>query len=83
MKDDDAERFFNKIEKIDERLSNIDVSLVRQTVSLEEHVRRTNLLENEIRPIKRHVLMVEASLKVVGLLSIILGIAAALRELFY
>lgn len=76
------ERLFNKIDKIDDRLNNIDTSLVRQTVSLEEHVRRTNLLESEIKPIKKHVFLIEATFKLIGLASVVLGIMAAIYEIW-
>jgi uncharacterized protein YdcH (DUF465 family) len=78
----DFDRIFDKIEKIDDRLNNIDTSLVRQTVSLEEHIRRTNLLENEIKPVKRHVIMVESVFKFIGAISVVIGTAAALYEIF-
>lgn len=78
----DLERIFNKIDKMDERLNNIDTSLVRQTVSLEEHVKRTNLLEDEIKPIKKHIYFVNAVFRIIGLLSTISGIIVAAYEIW-
>ncbi len=78
----DLDRLFEKIEKIDDRLSNIDLSLVRNTISLEEHVKRTNILEEEIRPIKKHVLMVEAIFKLIGVLSVCISVFVKLYEIW-
>lgn len=78
----DLDKIFEKIDKIDDRLNNIDVSLVRQTVSLEEHIRRTNLLEEEIKPVKRHVLMVEAIFKIIGVLSVCISVFVKLYEIW-
>lgn len=38
-----------------ERLDMYNAHLERLTVTVEEHVRRTNLLEQELKPIKQHV----------------------------
>ena len=54
------------------------VTLGRLTVSVEDHVRRTNLLEEDMKPIKKHVYMVSGALKLVGLMGILAGIAEAL-----
>ncbi len=78
----DSERLLNKIEKIDERLSSIDTSLIRNTLSLEEHVRRTNALENELKPVKKHVLMVEAVFKIIGIIAVGLGILESIHQLW-
>jgi prefoldin subunit 5 len=54
-----------KIDKVEEKLDdvnasikNIDVTLVRQHASLEEHIRRTELLEDKMEHVDRHVTMV-------------------------
>lgn len=44
-----------KVDKLDTRQDEMDKTLVRNTVSLEEHMRRTNILEQQIVPIKAHV----------------------------
>lgn len=37
------------------RLDELNSTMVRNTASLEEHVKRTNMLEQEIKPIQDHV----------------------------
>jgi hypothetical protein len=65
-------------DKLDERLDRIDATLIRNTVTLEEHVRRTNLLESDMKPIKRHVDLINAGAKIV---SIVVAAALAAKSL--
>lgn len=55
MAEDKLDRIENKIDKIVDRIGSIDVTVAKQQVSLDEHIARTNILEDEIRPIKKHV----------------------------
>lgn len=41
-----------KTDKILERLNSIDIILAKQHVTLKEHIRRTEILEEAIRPSK-------------------------------
>jgi hypothetical protein len=68
---DQQERLEKKIDKVFEKIASIDVTLAKQHVSIDEHIRRTNILENDIRPIKAHVNRVEGALKVLGASSVI------------
>lgn len=75
---DNNENRFDKIdvkfEKLDERLLSIDKTLERNTVSLEEHMRRTSILEEQIKPISKHVAMVQGVLQAAGGLLVLLSI---------
>ena len=74
------ERLETKLDKVSDEIGNINITLAKQHITLEEHVRRTEILEDEIRPIKKHVAMVNGVLKLMGLLAPIIGaIAGALR----
>jgi membrane carboxypeptidase/penicillin-binding protein PbpC len=73
MQDKRADAIDEKLEKITEKLSSIDVTLAVNTQSLVEHVKRTNLLEAELKPVSKHVVMMETTFKVIG----IVGSAAA------
>ena len=77
---ENLDRIFNKIDKIDERLSNIDTTLAKQSTSLDEHIRRTNILEEEIRPIKKHIYLVEAVFKIIGVTSLLVSIFVGLSR---
>lgn len=67
------ERIEDKIDKIGDRMSSIDTTLASQHISLQDHIRRTELLENAVEPIKKHVAMVHGALKLIGLVAMVLG----------
>lgn len=75
-------RIEDKIDKISDRLNSIDVTLAKNTVSLEEHIKRTNLLEEEVKPIKKHVDMIEGALKLIGVLAMIAAIIETIHTVF-
>lgn len=66
-----------KLDHIVEEIGTVKVTLASQHEVLAEHVRRTNLLEEEIRPIKKHVHMIEGAIKFIGLVGMIAGIVEA------
>lgn len=47
----DLERIETKLDRVSDTLSGQAVTLARNTVSLEDHVRRTNLLEARVEPL--------------------------------
>jgi hypothetical protein len=62
-----------KVDRIEEKISNIDITLAKQAKDLEHHIYRTDLAESniemlrsEIQPVKKHVALMDASLKVIG-----------------
>lgn len=82
-----------QLDKLDEKLDNVDKTLIRQEESLKEHMRRTELLErhyeslqselhNEVEPIKEHVQQVKGIAKFLSVaLPIIAAAAAGLKYL--
>jgi predicted nucleic acid-binding Zn-ribbon protein len=62
-----------KLDRVESKLSNIDVTLAKQAKDLEHHIYRTDLAEtniellrSEMQPVKKHVALMDASLKVIG-----------------
>lgn len=49
-----------RLERIEATLNRIDVTLAKQHVSLETHIKRTDLLEERLEPISAHVAIVGA-----------------------
>lgn len=80
MKDDIAQRLEAKIDVIVDRIGSIDVTLVKQHESLKHHIKRTEILEQELRPIKKHVSTVSAIMKITGFMIGLIGVAAAVIE---
>lgn len=70
----DQKRLEDKLDKISDKIGNIDVTLARQEVSLSEHIRRTNLLEEKLKPIEKHVAVINGGLKFVGIFGVFVGI---------
>jgi hypothetical protein len=68
------DKLLDKLEKIEARLNAIDVTLVKQHASLEEHIRRTNLLEAKMEHVDSHVKYMEGGLKLLGILALIAGL---------
>ncbi len=72
-------RIEQKIDDQNEHLGSIDTTLVQQHVILAEHIRRTELLEKDIQPIKRHVYMVQGAFALITLISLLIGIWQVLK----
>ena len=80
MSDERFNKLDSKIDKLDERLDSIDKTLVRQEEQLAYHIKRTNLLEADLKPVKRHVAHIEGVFKFLGIMATIATIAAALIQ---
>lgn len=71
MADERLERIEAKIDKVVGHISSIDSTLAANTVSLVDHIRRTELLEADVAPLKKDRNMVYGALKFVGLIATI------------
>ena len=82
------ERLYEILDKIGEDISELKVTAAKQEENIKEHIRRTeiaeenlSILRNEIQPLKEHVIAINGVLKVIGILSIIIGSAAGFFQL--
>lgn len=71
---DDIHKLDNKVDKLDERLDKIDTHLAVYNEQLKIHIKRTELLENDVAPIKDHVSKINGALKLLASSGIILAI---------
>lgn len=62
-------RIEDKIDKISDSIGSINITLAKQHQSLDEHMRRTELLEKIVEPIEKHVTMINGFIKLVILLA--------------
>lgn len=69
------------IKEISSDIKAIDHTLVKQQASLDEHIRRTNILEQKLEPIEKHVQMISGVLKFIGILSVIAGFIVSLMKI--
>lgn len=81
MDDARADRLESKIDKITEQLSEMNVTMAKQEVNLQLHMKRSDLLEKQMIPVRKHVAMVHGVVKFIGVLSILSGIALSLVEI--
>ena len=63
-----------KIDRIIESQSEMNETLIRQEENLKEHMRRTAMLEEEVKPIVKHVAMVKGAGILVGVLATLASI---------
>lgn len=70
---DQLDKIEAKVDMIEEKISSIDVTLAKQAKDLEHHIYRTELAEQnlelirqEMVPVKKHVALMDAGLKVIG-----------------
>lgn len=78
---DELDKIDKKVDKLDDRLDKIDVHLAEYNSHLEIHIKRTNLLEEEVKPIVKHVYMVNGALKLLASSGILLTIYKVLEAL--
>jgi chromosome segregation ATPase len=79
-----------KLEKISEKITQIEVTMERNTGSLEKHMLRTDLsekrlehMEEALKPITKHVNHVEGALKLLGALATLTGVVTGIVKLFF
>lgn len=78
-----VEKLDEKLDKVSERLNSIDITLAVNTESLVEHIKRTNLLEAELKPVSKHVIMMETGFKIVGIICSVLAFLAGVVKVFF
>lgn len=78
----DDNRVLDKLDKLDTRIDNIDITLAKQHLSLEEHIKRSNMLEAKLEPVEKHVNSVNAVLKFAGGIAILLAAFESIKNLF-
>lgn len=69
-----------KVDKIVDRIGSVDGTLKEQHISLQEHMRRTEILESQIKPIERHIVMVQGAMKLIGIIAFLGTILGGLAE---
>lgn len=75
-------RIEDKLDKIVDTQTTQAVTLARLTTSVEDHIKRTNILEEKVEPISKHVSMVEGAAKLIALVGILATIIEAIHMFF-
>ncbi len=74
------DRIEKKVDIVVDKVSSLDATTKVQQTILDEHVRRSTMLEDQIKPIQKHVDRIEGALKFIGALALLAGMAAAVTE---
>lgn len=82
MSDSKLDKIESKVDVIVERIHAIDKTLERNTASLELHIKRTDLLEQKLKPVEDHVAAINGFMKFIGFIGIVAGIVASLVKIF-
>ena len=78
MDDKRLERIENKIDVLVDKMGEQNATLAAQHISLKEHIRRTDLLEKQMEPVRIHVANVQGILRFIGVLAMLAAIAEAI-----
>lgn len=70
MSSDDLAYIRTKVDSIDQRLSDNNEILAVNTKQLEIHIKRTDILENEVKIIRDHVVFVNTLVKIIIAVSV-------------
>jgi hypothetical protein len=81
MKDDEQrlERIEVKVDKLDEHLARIDITLATQSVDLAHHIARTDVLQKIVEPVADHVKNLKFMVQVIKILTGLATIAEIAR----
>jgi len=84
MANDDRriERIEDKIDGMSEKIGDINVTLRAQHESLKLHMKRSDSLEEAIKPLQKRKSLVDAGLKIIGFLAVIAAIVECLYTVF-
>lgn len=78
-KREDMQFIHDLLIKLDSRLDSVDSTLVKHDENLKEHMRRTELLEAEFKPVRKHVHMVQGVGAFIAILALLATIYAVLK----
>ena len=71
-----------KLDRIDRRIDSIDKHLAVYNTQLKFHIKRTDMLEEEIKPLKSGLIKAQGAMMFVGVLATVISIGVALWGVF-
>lgn len=75
------ERIEDKVDKVQDAISRIDVTLAKQHTSLEHHIARTDALEAIVNANRTHVSLMQSLVKLGAAISAVVAFALAIKTL--
>ena len=73
----ELDKIDRKLEKIDERIDSIDKHLAVYNSQLRFHIKRTDMLEEELKPLKSSLIKAQGAIMFIGLLATIISVGVA------
>lgn len=81
MDESRGKRIEDKLDRVQDDVTHIRITQgsqhavqTGQAKDIAEHIKRTNLLEQQIKPIETKVAMVEGAVKLIGVIAVVAGI---------
>ena len=71
-----------KLDRIDRRIDSIDKHLAVYNTQLKFHIKRTDMLEQEIKPLKAGLIKAQGAMMFIGVLATVISIGVALWGVF-
>ena len=72
----------NKIEEKLDRIDSIDKHLAVYNTQLKFHIKRTDMLEEEVKPLKSGLIKAQGAMMFIGVLATVISIGVALWGVF-
>jgi hypothetical protein len=76
-----GEIILTEIKSINEKIGEVNVTLAKQEVNIDTHIKRTNILEDKIVPIEKFMGTVNAGLKLIGAGAVLVSLATGIIKL--
>ena len=73
----ELDKIDRKLEKIDERIDSIDKHLAVYNSQLRFHIKRTDMLEEELKPFKSSLIKAQGAIMFIGLLATVVSVGVA------
>jgi chromosome segregation ATPase len=73
----ELEKLNQKLDKIDQRIDSIDKHLAVYNSELKFHIKRTDILEEEFKPVKASLIKAQGALCLIGIVATIVSVVAA------
>ena len=73
----ELDKIDRKLEKIDERIDSIDKHLAVYNSQLRFHIKRTDMLEEELKPLKSSLIKAQGAIMFIGLLATVVSVGVA------
>ena len=80
MQDDNRlDRIENKLDHVIEKISSIDATLAKQQVGIDEHIKRSNILEAQMVPIQSRMTELRGAINLIKIIAVLAAIGESVK----